>query len=123
LKSQKSETFMEAFFSVLKPGAEIPPHFCQTNAGLTVHFPLVITDHAGIMVANHRHTWQPGETFVFDDSFEHKAWNRSDQIRIVLILGDWHPGLTAAERTALDECVPARLDWMGEITLENLLGA
>lgn len=122
LKSQKSETFMEAFFSVLRPRAEIPSHYGQTNAGLTVHFPLVIPDHAGIMVANHRHTWRPGETFIFDDSFEHKAWNRSDQIRIVLILGDWHPGLTVAERAALDVCVPARLDWMSEITLEKLLG-
>ncbi len=123
LKSQKSETFMEAFFSVLKPGAEIPPHFGQTNASLTVHFPLVIPERVGIRVANHRHTWRPGETFIFDDSFEHKAWNRSDQIRIVLILGDWHPGLSAIERAALDVCVPARLDWMGGITLEKLLGS
>jgi aspartyl/asparaginyl beta-hydroxylase (cupin superfamily) len=35
---------------------------------------------------------------VFDDSFEHEAWNRSDKPRVVLVLDVWHPELEPAEK-------------------------
>ena len=39
-----------------------------------------------------------GEPFVFDDSFEHEAWNKDDNhSRIVLIFDIWHPDLTPKE--------------------------
>jgi hypothetical protein len=34
---------------------------------------------------------------VFDDHFEHEAWNHTDEDRIVLIADIWHPALTATE--------------------------
>jgi aspartyl/asparaginyl beta-hydroxylase (cupin superfamily) len=34
---------------------------------------------------------------VFDDYFEHEAWNHTDEDRIVLIVDLWHPGLSSAE--------------------------
>jgi aspartyl/asparaginyl beta-hydroxylase (cupin superfamily) len=39
---------------------------------------------------------------VFDDSFEHEAWNHTDDERIVLIVDLWHPGLSAIETTLLE---------------------
>ena len=39
-----------------------------------------------------------GEAFVFDDTIEHEAWNRSDQDRAVLIIDTWNPHLSAHER-------------------------
>jgi Aspartyl/Asparaginyl beta-hydroxylase/Tetratricopeptide repeat len=42
-----------------------------------------------------------GRLMIFDDSYEHSAWNDSDAPRIVLIFEIWHPALSAAERTAV----------------------
>ena len=39
-----------------------------------------------------------GRPFVFDDSFEHEAYNDdSEQCRIVLIIDVWHPDLSPTE--------------------------
>jgi hypothetical protein len=38
---------------------------------------------------------------VFEDSFEHEVWNRSDSRRIILIADLWHPDLTDIEVRAL----------------------
>jgi len=32
----------------------------------------------------------------FDDTYEHEAWNRSGETRVVLILDCWNPYLTEA---------------------------
>jgi aspartate beta-hydroxylase len=40
---------------------------------------------------------------VFDDTYEHEAWNRSAQIRVVLIFDIWNPHLTEVERLAVAE--------------------
>jgi hypothetical protein len=42
-----------------------------------------------------------GRLMIFDDSYEHSAWNDSEVARIVLIFEIWHPALSAAERTAV----------------------
>jgi len=41
------------------------------------------------------------EAFAFDDTIEHEAWNRSDQMRIVLIFDVWNPHLSEAEQDQL----------------------
>mmetsp|Transcript_700 Transcript_700/g.1008 ORF Transcript_700/g.1008 Transcript_700/m.1008 type:complete len:114 (+) Transcript_700:141-482(+) len=41
---------------------------------------------------------EEGQAFVFDDSFEHEAWNNHpSQSRICLIIDIWHPELTYGE--------------------------
>jgi aspartyl/asparaginyl beta-hydroxylase (cupin superfamily) len=39
---------------------------------------------------------------VFDDRFEHEAWNRTREDRIVLIIDLWHPGLSTTEVRLLE---------------------
>jgi Flp pilus assembly protein TadD len=39
----------------------------------------------------------PGESWVFDDSIDHEAWNDSDVPRGILIFDIWNPHLTPAE--------------------------
>jgi aspartyl/asparaginyl beta-hydroxylase (cupin superfamily) len=39
---------------------------------------------------------------VFDDTFDHEAWNYTDEDRIVLIADLWHPGLSPAEVMLLE---------------------
>jgi aspartate beta-hydroxylase len=88
----------EALFSVLQPGTHIPPHFGLANFKLVAHLPLIVPADCAIRVGHETRGWKEGECLVFDDSFQHEAWNRSDETRAVLILDIWNPGVTAAER-------------------------
>lgn len=90
-----------AFFSILKPGAHIPPHTGVTNTRAIVHLPLVVPRDCSFRVGGDTREWRVGEAFAFDDTIEHEAWNRSDEPRIVLILDVWNPYLDAAEQDLL----------------------
>ncbi len=91
----------EVFFSLLRPGAAIPPHHDETNFKLTVHLPLIVPPDCAIAVGGEARTWLEGQCLVFDDTFRHEAWNRSDRDRVCLLLDIWHPEVTAVEREAL----------------------
>jgi aspartyl/asparaginyl beta-hydroxylase (cupin superfamily) len=90
-----------AFFSILKPGAHIPPHTGVTNTRAIVHLPLVVPDGCAFRVGGETRPWVEGQAFAFDDTIEHEAWNNSDQTRIVLIFDVWNPHLTEAEQERL----------------------
>lgn len=105
---------VELFFSRLKPGAHIPPHFGAANNRITVHLPLIVPGKAEIRVGSAWHTWHEGELFAFDDSYEHEAWNRADADRVVLIFEAHHPDLTAPERAALEHAIAWRGQWLRE---------
>lgn len=85
-------------FSLLAPGAHIPPHNGFTNARLICHLPLIVPPGCGLRVGDETHVWREGELVAFDDSIEHEAWNRSDALRVVLIFDVWKPELTEQER-------------------------
>ncbi len=87
----------EAFLSVLKPNTAILPHYGLSNIKLTVHLGIDIPSDCAIRVGNDTHTWQQGKLMVFDDSFEHEAWNKSNENRIVFIFEIWHPELNSIE--------------------------
>jgi aspartyl/asparaginyl beta-hydroxylase (cupin superfamily) len=90
-----------AFFSILKPGAHIPPHTGVTNTRAIIHLPLVVPPGCTFRVGGETRAWQEGEAFAFDDTIEHEAWNRSAETRIVLIFDVWNPHLTEAEQKLL----------------------
>ena len=87
-----------AFFSILDAGTNIPPHSGVTNTRLTVHLPLIVPSDCSFRVGNETREWIPGQAWVFDDTIEHEAWNRSDAPRAVLIFDIWNPFLSEAER-------------------------
>ena len=104
---------VEAFFSVLAPGARIPPHRGLSNARLTVHLPLVVPPgDCAIRVGDQTHAWAEGQPFAFDDSWEHEAWNETPAERVVLIFEAWRPELSAAERVGLERSYEARAAWL-----------
>jgi aspartate beta-hydroxylase len=86
------------FFSILDASTQIPPHSGVTNTRLTVHLPLIVPANCGFRVGSETREWLPGKAWVFDDTIEHEAWNRSDAPRAILIFDIWNPFLTAAER-------------------------
>jgi aspartyl/asparaginyl beta-hydroxylase (cupin superfamily) len=92
---------VEAFLSILKPRTRIPPHFGNANHRLTVHLPLIVPAGCAVEVAGEARETRFGRLMIFDDSYEHSAWNDSDTARIVLIFEIWHPALSEAERAAV----------------------
>lgn len=93
----------EALYSVLTPGAHIPPHTGVINVRLVVHLPLIVPSatECGIRVGTETRGWEEGRCIVFDDTYEHEAWNRSGKTRVVMIFDIWNPALTEVEREAM----------------------
>jgi aspartate beta-hydroxylase len=104
-------TAPEIMFSRLQAGGHIVPHFGLMNVRLTVHLGVIIPDHCSIRVGDESRGWQEGRVLLFDDSFEHEAWNRSERDRSVLIFEVWHPALHAAEIVAIEHFFDARREW------------
>lgn len=95
----------EVFFSILRPGTHIPPHHGLGNYKLAVHLPLLVPDDCRIRVGHETRNWSEGKCLIFDDSFQHEAWNDSDQMRAVLIMEIWNPDLSEAERIGIQKVV------------------
>jgi len=85
-------------FSLLRSGARIPPHSGLVNTRLICHLPLIVPPDCGLRVGNDTRTPVEGEAWVFDDTMEHEAWNRSDRTRVILLFEIWRPELTEEER-------------------------
>jgi aspartyl/asparaginyl beta-hydroxylase (cupin superfamily) len=96
-----------AMFSLLAPGAHIPPHTGVANTRLVCHLPLIVPPGCWFRVGAERREWRLGEAWVFDDTIEHEAMNPSDQLRVILIVDCWHPGLSSAEREAVTAVMAA----------------
>ena len=101
----------EVFFSLLKPGTHIQPHHGVANSKLAVHLALTIPPDCALRSGPETRSWVEGQCLIFDDSFEHEAWNRSDALRAVLILEVWNPLLSDVEREALSALCNAIERW------------
>ena len=88
-------------FSILKPGAHIPPHTGDANMRAVVHLPLVVPEDCKFRVGAETRVWVEGTAWGFDDTIEHEAWNGSSQARAILIVDAWNPYLTDGERALL----------------------
>jgi beta-hydroxylase len=78
-----------AFFSILSPGKNIPPHRGPFRGVVRCHLALKIPDppdSCGIKVNGETRHWVEGTTMFFDDGYEHSAWNDSDETRVILWL-------------------------------------
>lgn len=97
-----AEQAPEICFSVLRPGSHIKPHYGVTNTRLVMHLPLVVpADCALNLIGIGEHHWKEAELVMFDDTYEHEAWNRSASTRVVLLMDCWNPHLTLPERSAV----------------------
>ncbi len=104
-----------AIFSRLTPGTHIRPHHGMLNTRLICHLPLIAPDGCALRVGSETRPWHDGRMLIFDDSFEHEAWNRGTQTRIVLLFEVWRPELTATERGALTDIFAAIDRYQGPV--------
>ncbi|HWG73998.1 MAG TPA: aspartyl/asparaginyl beta-hydroxylase domain-containing protein [Acidimicrobiales bacterium] len=78
-----------AFFSILSPGKHIGAHRGPWRGVLRYHLALKVPDPpdaAGIRVGDELAHWREGASLLFDDGFEHEAWNDTDGVRVVLFV-------------------------------------
>lgn len=90
-----------ALFSRLTPGTHIQPHHGMLNTRLICHLPLIVPDGCALRVGAETRSWREGELLIFDDSFEHEAWNRGTSDRTILLFEIWRPDIDAEEREQL----------------------
>lgn len=91
------------YLSKMAPHTHIAAHQARGNVRLRCHLAIRIPHgDCAIRVADEVRHWHEGKCMVFDDTYEHEVWNRTDEERLVLLVDLWHPDLTQLERDALD---------------------
>jgi Aspartyl/Asparaginyl beta-hydroxylase len=86
------------YVSRMRAHTHIEAHRGPTNLRVRCHLGLQVPDgDCAIRVGDETRRWDEGRCLVFDDHFEHEAWNHTDDDRVVLIVDLWHPALSDAE--------------------------
>src|SRR3546814_9157183 len=88
------------------------------NTRLICHLPLIVPDGCALRVGAETRGWREGELLIFDDSFEHEAWNRGGSDRTILLFEIWRPDIDADEREQLTR-IFAAIDTYGERSEEH----
>lgn len=92
---------VSAIFAFLAPGKHIPAHRGPFRAILRFHLMLSMpNDEAGVPACELNIDGVPyrladGESLLWDDTFTHEVWNRSDEVRIALLLDVWRRDMPA----------------------------
>ena len=100
-------------FSLLRPGAVIPPHHGFVNTRLICHLPLIVPEGCAFRVGNDTRPWRESKAWLFDDTIEHEAWNRSSETRVILLFDVWRPELSDEERALVAAMFEAIDDYGG----------
>jgi ornithine lipid ester-linked acyl 2-hydroxylase len=86
---QKIPGLITVMFSILEPGKHLPPHRGPYNGVLRLHLGLIVPEPRealGIRVDKELYRWEEGKAVVFDDAYEHEAWNYTPYTRVVLFV-------------------------------------
>ena len=86
---QKIPGLITVMFSILEPGKHLPPHRGPYNGVLRLHLGLIVPEpreRLGIRVEKEVYRWKEGEAVIFDDAYEHEAWNKTQHTRVVLFV-------------------------------------
>ena len=93
---------IEAFFAKMDPQSDIKPHSDMCNFVLTCHLGIDVPEgQCDLTVGDATVEWRNGKVMLFDTSILHKAENRADVTRYILMMRVYHPELSAKERSAL----------------------
>ena len=85
----KDDQIHNAFFSILDPGVEIPPHTGYYKGYLRYHLGVKIpngNEKTYIVCGGEKYIWKEKEGVLFDDMYLHYVKNPTKQQRVVLYL-------------------------------------
>lgn len=78
---------VNAGVSLFRPGTHLYPHAGEMRGVLRCHLPLIVPPgDVALRIGGERRAWSEGRCLVFDDRFEHEAWNHAASARVVLIV-------------------------------------
>ena len=86
---------VSAILSYLAPGKHIPEHRGPFRGILRFHLMLTMPRDGGgnpacvMNIDGVPYLMGDGESLLWDDTYRHEVWNRSDQVRIALLLDVW----------------------------------
>ena len=92
---------LSASFSFLAPGKHIPPHRGPFRGVVRCHLGLSMPREddgrvgAILWIDGKEHRLENGEYLVWDDTYTHEVLNRTDDVRIALLLDIWRHGMPA----------------------------
>ncbi|NNC99247.1 MAG: lipid A hydroxylase LpxO [Gammaproteobacteria bacterium] len=83
---KQTPSIKAAMFASLPPGGVLNQHRDPYAGSLRYHLGLVTpnSDDCYILVDGNRHSWRDGKDVLFDETFIHEAYNKTDQQRIIL---------------------------------------
>lgn len=75
-----------ALFALLPPGGRLAPHRDPFAGSIRYHLGLLTpnSDRCRIDVDAETRSWRDGEVLVFDETYVHRAFNETDQTRVIL---------------------------------------
>ncbi|WP_180898604.1 ornithine lipid ester-linked acyl 2-hydroxylase OlsC [Martelella soudanensis] len=87
---QKIPGLTTVMFSIFEPGKHLPAHRGPYNGVLRLHLGMIVPEAApgelAIRVRDQICHWEEGKVLIFDDAYEHEAWNHTDKTRVVLFV-------------------------------------
>jgi aspartyl/asparaginyl beta-hydroxylase (cupin superfamily) len=83
----------QAFFSILEAGKSIPAHNGPFYGAIRYHLGLVVPKEnpPTIRIKDQFYTWKEGESFMFDDTWNHEVFNTSSEDRVILLVDVMRP--------------------------------
>ena len=94
--------FTSCAISKLEARSEIKWHPGDTSGIIRCHLPLIVPaglPECGFQVEEEERAWVEGKLLMFCDAHRHRAFNRTNQDRIVLIIDVIHPGFSHHRRS------------------------
>lgn len=83
-----------ALFSIIAPGAYIPPHNDPAKGVIRYHLALQVPqdrEYCFICVNGQKYHWTEGEGVLFDDVYDHWVVNDTDEYRVILFVDILRP--------------------------------
>jgi hypothetical protein len=83
-----------ALFSIIAPGAYIPPHSDPAKGVIRYHLALQVPrdrERCFINVDGQNYHWAEGKSVLFDDVFDHWVLNDTDEYRVILFVDILRP--------------------------------
>ena len=92
---------LSASISFMAPKKHVPAHRGPFRGVLRFYLALSMPRLADgrpgavLKVADREYRLEDGDYMLWDDTYPHEVWNESDQVRAVLLLDVWRPGMPA----------------------------
>lgn len=81
------DLIVTAGYSSMESGTIIHPHYGQDKTVTRFHLGIDVPEgDCALKVEERIYRWENGKAFYFDDTKKHEAWNKTNDVRIVLLL-------------------------------------